>query len=921
MRILKNITAAMLACAIVVPIIPGAFAQTQNEQKLNAAVAEYNKSAKGTEFEIKEVPADVIEYVNSLPGDVEYILYKREIPDMTKTVNSGAREPIKLSDETLPWYTSAKAEDKRELFLNKLRMGNSEDGSSYVFSDGYTVPLYGTFYSVLGNFVLGTEDNNQKLIDQGNNIIVENLGEDKSMVYHSDMKAWAFTDVTPYIIWYDYGDKLTEEARDALYRYISRIGTKTDSFCPAKASGEREFESFHNQQSEGLLMGLLYAEICGDDKMLVRMEEALDRTLSSMGTTAGLEGDAQSPGYGGFTYHNYYVAHRYVKNERIKAKLELLLSRYNYILAQLLHYPSNSIMGTFTRAYGCQYFMNAEKQNYYTFSQMALDGYVFAAQEESLGYCFWPANRAATEMRYPDYLQNLIKEREYPYESVSAVSLINETDYDIMHTHIGWLGDRAQNKRLTHKYMYATEEYNISSSPQQWHTAAKDGQNAPFRVNYRRHEKNEDIKDYSDIGSLWSMYLYDSDIAVNPEVAKSWASYNYPNGDGKQFGVQVKNKAIVFGWPGPVSSEPVGNNAGVTEEITDFGETMILTNREEASGIWYGDKFLFGEKVLYQGKTEEVRLKMSTSELPIYLKGDDKIYIEDFNTYIALQPLNTTDLGRTYDIGITDMGKAIKDCNQGATNAYPENYNILAITAYNYYGEKKKIELKDRMNQRNGFIVELADKAEYPTIADFKKHMENETSFEITDKPGEWTISYKSGEDTLWQTLDADNMQVIKGERNGEPVYIYDYKESDIAWAKSTSEKEPLNGANYGKWNRADFWEWLDSSVYKDRELLRTDEAVQSSQTEIKLGDATLKNPSGTMIFIMHEPKENLYQILNMANRTASFTLDTPEGTVSINNMNLGEVIYRPENKENMIEKNIVPGMTLLKTNVSVKQK
>ncbi len=901
----KRILSTLLILCMSLTNLP-ALADNGMEAKLNSAVSSWNAQNRGTEFEITQIPDDIKEYVKSLPSDVELELYKRDIPDVTKHMMRNEYN-MKISDETLPWYQSLPKEEKQQAFVERLKMSDE-----VAFPDNYKVGYVksGGLSSVLANLLVGEEEN----IERANKILVNDLGKDQTLMYHSDMTTFTFTDIQPYVIWYDYGDKLTKEAKDSLYRYIVRIGRKNSGFSPYKTSMELAMNCLHNQGSEGFLEGILYAEIADDARMLKRMEDYLDRCLAHLGGI-GEVGDTWAPGYGAFTYTNFLTAYNYVEDERIKGKLEILLDYYNTIIANFYHDPSNSLAGPFYRAYGCQYYSIVEKQDYRTLLHLMMDGTVFAPEKNSIGYSFWFSNAAALKFYFPDYIQRLIKNREYPYE----ITIIGEANNDLanLYGRIGFY--QTSLKRRYERRAYETEDYTIGARQPGWYNTGRSGQDAVFRATWRRNADTTDIKDVSDIGLMWSMYGVDTDLEVSPDNMKTWPTYDYPNGDGKEFALLNKNKAIIMGWPGLVDDKGGANYYQLSvKEYTDMGETMFVSNYEECKGIWYGDQFVTGEMTVLQSGDEEVRLKATGLGVPTRLKGDENIYIEDFNTYVSLQPINTTSLGRDYDIGITDFGKQAFDSGFGG-GALAYQHNMLAITAYNYYGEKKSIPREERIKQRNGFIVEMGDKNEYKTIDGFKAHIKQSVT-EINEDGDNWEVKYTSGEDTMELDINTMTMRVNESYTNGEPLYMVDYNQSGKL-AKSSTEVDPETKISYYKWNKMDFFDWLDYEPYKETELVRSDVMVQSTKKEIVLGDTVLENPSGSSVMLIHEPTENQYIFLNLTNKTASFKLKTPDGTVDIKNLNYGRVVYSPDNEGEKVETMIVPRMTLLETTVTVSGK
>ncbi len=908
---IKKVVSAFLALSLGIAQI-GVYAQSPMEEKLNNALAEWNKQNRGTDFEVKSLDDEIKNYVKALPEDVEISFYKREIPDSTKRVmHSNLSE--KISDETLPWYKEGTPEEKQQANVERLKMLNG-----YTFADGYKLTYHSTFTTVLGNILMGGEENIQK----ANDIIISALGEDESLFFRSDMRQFSFTDIQPYVLWYDYRDYLTQEAQDALYRYIVRIGRKNAGFSPYKTSGEIMFNCLHNQGSEGFLQGITYAEIAGDERMFKRMEDYLDRCLAQI-SAYGEIGDVSSPGYGGFTYSNYLTAYNYVQDERVKGKLEILLDWYSTQMDNLLHYESNSLAGPWNRAYGGQYYSMPEKQDYRTFMHLGTEGKWYSEVWESNGYGWWCTNAATLKLYFPEWAETLLKQREYPYNYQARIQIPD--DKTKLGQRVGFFTPNSY--EFSEKNVYMTEDYTIGARGAAWYNVGMSQQDATFRATWRRNESTDDIQDSSDIGLMWPMYTYDQDMDVNDaEVISTYASYNYPNGFGKEFSMSHNNKAIIASWPGMVGDYGTSTSGAYYtlpfENWQNMGCSMFLTGYEEMRGMWFGDRFIQGEMQVQKVGDEEVRIKLVGEGIPARLKGNEKVYLEDFNTYICLTPLNTTDLGREYDIAFIDLDRQLEEreylgSNNVRVNTAVQMQDTMIITAYNYYGEETAQTLDERSAQRNGFIVEMGDNKEYASIADFKAKM-NEASFESYNTGDVWTVKYESGEDKLEMNVNTKDMILEQSYVNGEGIEKTDWKfESD--WYKtSKAEMDPETKITYYKWDKMDFWDFLDYDPFKEATLTKTNTMIHSTKKNFTLNDdITVENPSGAGCMIIHEPVNNEYIFLNLVNKTASFKIKTPDGTVDIKNMNLGRVIFRP-NSEEKIETMIVPRMTLQETSVKV---
>ena len=880
-------------------------------QKLDDAVAKWNSQNRGTAYEIKEIDKETREYIESLPSNVELEIYKREIPDQTKSMFR-LEEKVKVSDETLPWYKEGTPEEKRAAFIERIKMADNVNFTNY------SARYKDSIGTVLGNFLVGDEES----IKRGNQLIIDAYGDDESLYYHSGVSVPPIGDGTLYIIWYDFQDKLTPEARDALYRQIVRVGRCNVGFSPYGASLQQAFNCFHNQGVHGLVEGLMYAQIADDDRMLKRMEDYIDRCIAQI-AAFGDVGEQTSPGYGGVTYAGVQICYLYAEDERIRSKLELLLDWNSIQMANNFHYPSNSQAGAWHRAYGTQMFTHNDGPDYRTIINMAAYEPFFAALQESIGSGWWITNVAHLDFYFPDWANNLLKQRQYPYNVKSTVRTDDEPEL---------LGRQYGNfftkgKRIDELNIYMTEEYTIGGRAPTWYNVGMSQQDVAFRATWRRNGDVSEIKDVSDIAYMWPLYTYNYDLANNDyaKIAKNHGSWDVPNGWGKEFPLVHKNKAIVTCWPGRVgdygSKTATAHYALPIDSWESMGATMLITAYDELKGIWFGDRFIEGQVQVLKADDEEVRIKLVGEGVPARLKGDEKIYIEDFNTYVCLQPLNATSLGREYDISFLDYGNELRkrayigsnDLDVGPTVYW---HNPMLITAYNYYGEETTHTFEERVSQRNGFIVEMGEKKDYATIQDFASHMDT-TSFESYDDGEVWTVKYNSGDDNMELNVNIMNMVLEESYVNGEAIRGEHYEETPEIKPTSSSSVDPVTNISYGQWNRMDFFDYLDYEPFKNSEMIRTENMVQSTKTEFALGDITVENPAGCSCTIIYEPYEDEYIFINYTDKTANFKITTPDGIINIENMNYGKVIYRPGEEEEL-ETKVVPRMTLLDTNVTV---
>ncbi len=107
-----------------------------------------------------------------------------------------------------------------------------------------------------------------------------------------------------------------------------------------------------------------------------------------------------------------------------------------------------------------------------------------------------------------------------------------------------------------------------------------------------------------------------------------------------------------------------------------------------------------------------------------------------------------------------------------------KDFQVGALSCVLYSGAEKKLTDK---NVRAGFVVEMGTTKEFPTLEDFRKHIETQTSISQSFEKGIWDVRYRSGakEISLKKDLARDLVldKRVSGVRVENTVHTTDFSE------------------------------------------------------------------------------------------------------------------------------------------------
>jgi hypothetical protein len=233
-------------------------------------------------------------------------------------------------------------------------------------------------------------------------------------------------------------------------------------------------------------------------------------------------------------------------------------------------------------------------------------------------------------------------------------------------------------------------------------------------------------------------------------------------------------------------------------------------------------------------------------DLPAPLRVGDWVIVADGAVYVGLRPLEPSRLGREAPIQL-ERGP------QGE----------LWLTISNYRGAPKRFwdyaSLRGafwRGNLRAGYIVEVAERAAFPSAADFLAHLGRSVVEDAVDEARIRTVTYRSDGDELQLRYDLGRTEPLERRRNG----------------------------------RLDHPPALSSPL-----------AVQGSGGTLTVESATLWTEPQPMWLIAQEldPARRAWIAVNPEDRPTSLRLETPGGVVTAHRFGLGRLEWRmPEGGE-----------------------
>ncbi len=327
----------------------------------------------------------------------------------------------------------------------------------------------------------------------------------------------------------------------------------------------------------------------------------------------------------------------------------------------------------------------------------------------------------------------------------------------------------------------------------------------PILGQWRREAK--DVSRMQEIGTLIMRYGINTTRLVND--APGWIG-TY----GVQTTLQHKGRMIVIASP--------REWLDTKREIKSLQSTIALYNYQSPTPTW---------RIFIDGKVVE--------SFPAQAKASQRITIHDGVSYLGVIPLPATDLGRNDEVVLSEG-----DTQEFGKVAYKaalviDNYNMKRDTALEKNPDFARID-----KACGGFIVEMADVSEYPTLEAFQQHMAAAKLEARYEEPA--SISH------VKYTSDKDVMEL--------GVYTT-YKEGDTL--DKCFAYRRVNGAQ----------PCLPEGVERDSSI-----AQQSCTGRIEKNGAVLTVGKGAMAYVQADPAAGVYAAYNPLPDPSEFRFDVPGG-------------------------------------------
>ena len=829
-------------------VSPPSFSESLSESpSLKAAVEDWQAKNNDPSLSIKALPKGLTNYLKSLPPGVTFEIYRRPIPDQRKEYMQDGSNIVRMK-EVPSWHQAAPESAKAGQIIDRLRAMSKGIG----FPGGHRVDPGN---SPLNTILVGGPDCDRKASE---------------MILKS-MKAEDFN-AEGWILYLHYRNRLTPEAVAKLEAVLKESATSPDIlFSPKKAASGDSISHHHNQFIWGTCTGLLYGKYFGDPKLYGSMNDQLTRGILAAGVSGYFCTEYTSPNYDPRLWANYMLLYGLIKDPQVEAKLRLIMDMMGLDFATRFHAPSSFLPAPYSRNYAYNFLYYGAPLSIPGIMNRVSDGYCFYNIRETSGY----VNQygVLTEVRpfFPDYMQEIAFRKPFPYRLWNPV-LREETSVK---------NGKFDHYKFEDTVAYETEEYALGSRPDAYWAWDHGNENIPYNgvlsASWRRSERP--VQSRADGAVLFTAYRYNT--------ADGLGDFR---DQGMTLSAQFGNKAIVLSYPGEVSDERLLKDSGIAPgTLREMGNCTCIGFPDEIRGIWADDEFIAGQWRLTENGTDEVRLRITGKEFPYAMKGNKTVFLEDFNTFVAMKPFPASDLGRGID------GKLALNTFYG--------WPVLAVLFHNYAGEAKAFSTEDRTRQRSGYALELGDRKSYADLAAFRNHIRG-ASVESSEKDALWIARYTSGKDSLECEYDTKRFSMERLVYNGK-------EQNEILFPNNPASFSYRSGvASYG---------WMELEPYSRlQEVMRSDSMVKSMAKEIKVGNATLRNPSGAMVYLVAEPNKGIYVLGNLTTKTCDFTLETPFGTVEVKNLNLGRIVYRSRDAQ-PLQIDPVPGLITEKTTALLK--
>ena len=210
---------------------------------------------------------------------------------------------------------------------------------------------------------------------------------------------------------------------------------------------------------------------------------------------------------------------------------------------------------------------------------------------------------------------------------------------------------------------------------------------------------------------------------------------------------------------------------------------------------------------------------------------DNRVYLRDGDVFVGILPLQPTDLGVVRPLRI-------------------RRYNgFLLVSIYNLDAPApRQFEDETLDHCRNGFVLELADVTQYPTLDAFREHYDNgQVKDEV--EGDERTITYTNGPQTMTMKFNMVTEEFVERAINGHPV------------------RYPLFSCPH---------------------------ALISVEGQIAIGQTRLTTKPGTYAWLIADDDRATYAAYNFSKHLTPMALEAPAGAVKAAGISFGKIVFRP---------------------------
>ncbi|MCM3749739.1 hypothetical protein M3223_20515 [Paenibacillus pasadenensis] len=273
------------------------------------------------------------------------------------------------------------------------------------------------------------------------------------------------------------------------------------------------------------------------------------------------------------------------------------------------------------------------------------------------------AMRMIADFHCPTRLVDMLLHKTYPFTFKAAFDCSPSSDYGADAEPglcVKGVYEYPAAEGLIHTYM--TDNYALGTSTREFHNGM---QTDAFHLLYRR---SAPVRKLNDVGTVFARYVSDD--------KEAGLSMNILNDEGRKLALQHENTAVVVYKP----------KTFLQSGIRRLALQLYLTLGDDGA---VPDEIYLGEQPVAGEKGESASLC--------------SIYVKDGPVYIAVHPLQISNLGRNMGISITRQG------------------GFLAVALINYEGPARNFSAEELLGVCNGFAVEVGSGEKDGDFASFRE--------------------------------------------------------------------------------------------------------------------------------------------------------------------------------------------------------